>query len=350
MYAAIDDPDARDAGIAAPPGYARTGLEGGKSMRFMAIMAAALCVTLSATAPATAQNVTKAEAPRVEIRFNPPLDTPLRFRISVSKTKGGKTDAVLSWVEEVRLVRTKSGYTLYWRILADTLPPSMSNPMVFPVMRPYTETPTAFDLDANGNVLRVHDWPAAKGKLIEVAHNTGALMIKGGNDNATVDTVITRMIARFEAMTPEDGTGMIIKNIEPIFGWGGTAMRVGETETGSAEMPIPAFETTVPMLQTQTMVSADPGRSARLTVTGQVDRAAMQKLMEAIVARFPPSDPARRQAMEKELASLEDSMMVTTTDVTIDLATGLPTRLDSRRSTKDHGVEAAQTTLIEWQR
>lgn len=316
-------------------------------MRFIAIAAAALCVTVGVTVPAFAQNPAKAEAARVEIHFDPPLDTPQRFRVSVSKTRGGKLETALSWVEEVRFVRNEGGYILYWRMLADTFPPSMRQPIVAPLMRPYTEEPTAFDLDADGTLLRVRDWPGAKRKLIDIARSTGALMSKG-KDKAAVDAVVTRMIASFDTMSAEDGVGMIIKNIEPIFGWSGTAMRVGESQTGSSEVPIPALGTSVPMVQTQTMVSADPGRTATLRVVGQMDRAALQKLMEAIVARFPPNDPARRKEMEKELASLDEVRIVTTTAVTIDLATGLPTRLDSRRTAKDQGVERAQTALIEW--
>lgn len=319
-------------------------------MRFTAIMAAALCVTTGTTAPAFAQNATKTEAARIEIRFNPPLDTPLRFRISASKTSGGKSVSALNWVEEVRFVRNEGGYILYWRMLADTFPPSMRQPIVAPLMRPYTEEPTAFDLDADGTLLRVRDWPGAKRKLIDIARSTGALMSKGGKDKAAVDTVVTRMIATFETMSAEDGVGMIIKNIEPIFGWGGTVMRMGESQTGSSEVPIPAFGTSVPMVQTQTMVSADPGRTATLRVVGQMDRAALQKLMEAIVARFPPDDPARRREMEKELASLDEMKVVTTTGVTIDLASGLPTRLESRRTANSEGVEQVQTVAIEWLR
>ena len=321
-------------------------------MRYMAIMVAALCVTTGTAAPAFAQNATKTEAARIEIRFNPPLDAPLRFRISISKTSGGKPVSALSWIEEVRFVRNEGGYILYWRMLADTLPPSMSQPMIAPLTRPYTEEPTAFDLDADGTLLRVRDWPGAKRKLIDIANSTGALMLKAGQtkDKAAVETVVARMIASFEAMSAEDGVGMIIRNIEPIFGWGGMAMRVGESQTGSSEVPIPVFGTSVSMVQTQTMVSADPGRSATIRVVGQIDRAALQNLMEAITARFRPNDPARRKEMEKELASVDEIKVVTTTDVTIDLAAGLPTRLDSRRTANSNGVEQVQTALIEWVR
>lgn len=314
------------------------------------LMMTMLALGADMASPALAQDVTKARAPVILVTFNPPLDKIQRFRVTRSKATGTKMELSLSWIEELRFVRNGDGYVLYWRIPWDTLPPEMRQPLIAPMMRPFTGEPIAFELDSEGGVLGVQDWPSVKPKLLEAVSNSRGVLGKGQKDQEAVDSVIARVRTMFENMSAEDAGTVILKNIGPVLGLGGLEMRVGETRTDMVEVPVPPFGASVTQNVTLTMTAAEPGRSATIRVVKKMDRASMQKLMEAIFAQFPANDPARRKQMERELAATDQLTVVDTTTTVIDLTAGLPMSLETRRVGNADGVEKVDTVLIEWLR
>ena len=66
-------------------------------MRFPTMVAAAmLAVASGAAGPALAQDVSKAQAAQIEVVFSPPLDATQRFRVTRSKSRGGKLEVTAS--------------------------------------------------------------------------------------------------------------------------------------------------------------------------------------------------------------------------------------------------------------
>jgi len=314
-------------------------------MRFTAMLAGALCITTVAAAPAFAQIAPKSESARIEIRFNPPLDMPQRFRLTRSKSRGDAPASTVSWIEELRFARNGDGFILYWHMVWESLPAAMRAPGVAALTLPFAQDPIAFDLDADGNVLRVRDWATVQPKLIGIVRNSGSLLGSTGADKATTDAVIAQMSARFQALNAETAPSVMLRNIDPALGGGGISARVGEKRTSSDDVAIPLFDTTIKRIATITMRSADAG-SATIDMVSRTDPDSLRNLLSAIAGMTPE----KRTQLDQAMASIQQLSVVDTSSTTIDRMTGLPTRLENRRVAKADGVDQTETLLIEWVR
>jgi hypothetical protein len=291
---------------------------------------------MSAAAPAFAQDAAKADAAQVEIRFNPPLDTPQQFRVTRSKARGGATTKPVSWIEELRFARNGKGFILYWHMVWDSLPATVRAPNVASLTRPFAQDPIAFDLDSNGNVLRARDWATVQPKLIGVARDTGHLL-------KVTDALAERLVALFQKLDAESAPSIILKNIDPVLGGGGIAMRVGETRDSSRDVAVPIFDGTIRQNVTATMRAAD-ARSATIDTVSKIDPDSLRKLSASMAGLAPE----KRPDLQRGQAAIQQLSVVDTTSMTVDRASGLPIRLENRRVTQVEGVEQIETLLIEW--
>jgi len=312
-------------------------------MRYLMILTAAFTGTLGPAIPAPARHA--AEAEQVEIKFNPPLDTPQRFRLTRWKTRGGASDTPVSWIEELRFTRSDTGFVLHWRMLWDSLPAAMRAPGVAALTRPFAQDPIAFDLDSDGNVLRVRDWAALQPKMIGIAQDTGRLLGASEKDKMATDAAVAQIVARYRALDAESAPAIILKNIDPALGSGGIAFRVGETRASSNDVAIPLFDTTIKRNGTVTMRAADAG-TATLDMVSEIDPDSLRGLMANIAGLAPE----RRAQLGREIAAIQQLSIVDTNVMTLDRTTGLPTRLENTRVAKVQGEGRTETFLIEWLR
>lgn len=290
--------------------------------------------------PLQVQQAQPAEAQAIETRFAPPLNAVQRFRLTI--TKRGQTH---SWVEEVRFERAGDAYIAHWRMDPAALPPAMKHPLLAPMIRPFTGAPLAFELDEEGSVTRVRDWETQRARLLKVVEDSRPLIEAGsGADKREADTVLAATRAMFAQLDAQSGAQIILKNIDPIFGWGGYALELGQPLDGTETVPIALLGTTLDRRSTIALTSLEPGL-ARITLRSEFDGAALRSSIERIRALVDNGDPAARARFATSMAQLDQMRAVQTSTVTLDLATGLPNRLEANVAVDG---KTGERVLIEW--
>jgi hypothetical protein len=307
----------------------------------LAAAAAALLVCLTPALPAAAQTATTTPEPAtIEVPFNPPLDTVLRYRVDNARAaRPGQPALATNWIEELRFTRTADGLLAYWRMDWASLPALMRTPMMTPMIRPMTGEPIGLELDATGTPLRVHDWPATKARLIRAVEGTKAMI-----PPAQAAAVMPKLLAMFDGLTAESAVPMLLKNLSPVFDFGGVAMEIGETRTGPVEQPVPLINASVSTTMTLTLSAATPGATATFVSRTELDPESMRQLMAQLVARFGALDAAAAARQKQELAKSVD--LSAETKAIVDLKTGLPTRFESRRTSSELPGKPFQTLVL----
>ncbi|MEP9361017.1 hypothetical protein [Sphingomonas sp. KR3-1] len=307
--------------------------------------AAALLASLAPALPVAAQTSIAPAPATIEVPFNPPLDTPLRYQVSTSRAaRPGQPALALRWVEELRFTRVEGGFLAYWRMDWASLPPEMRSPAVAPMVKPLTGEPIALELDATGTVLRVHDWPAARAKILAAVEGTRPLV-----PAAVAAQVMPKVREMYEALTAETAVPMILKNLGPVFEFGGVSMAPGEVRSGQVEQPVSIGGGTVTANMSLTLSALEAGRTATFVSRREIDKESMQRLMERVIAQFGAADRAAAERQRVELAKTP-MMMTDITTTVVDLSTGLPVRLDNATTGSDAPATPVKTLSLVWLR
>lgn len=309
------------------------------------ILAAVLLACLAPNLPATAQTATRAEPVAIDIVFNPPLEVSLRYRVARDRAaRPGRPAVAANWIEELRFTKSAGGFVALWRMDPASLPAEMRAPAVAPMVTPFTGEPIAFELDAEGNVLRVRDWPAAQARIMAAVDAAGQLI-----PAADRDKVMPQVRAMFSALTAETAPSMLLRNVDPLFGGGGLSMTVGEAIQTPIEQPVPLLGGSVMMDVTVTLTAAEPGRIATLASRSEYDPASFRELLAAVVDRFAPAEKAARKQQLEQM--MPDLMLTDTATTLIDLPSGMPLRFESRRSaTIDGKPTPVESLVLTWLR
>lgn len=304
------------------------------------ILAAALLACLAPALPLAAQTATSAKPATIDIVFNPPLDTPLRYRVARDRAaRAGRPAMSANWIEELRFTKAGDGFVVHWRMDPASLPAEMRAPALAPMIAPFTGEPIAFDLDAEGNVLRVRDWPAAQARILAAVDAAGQLVPAADHDKVT-----PQVRAMFAALTAETAPSAMLRNVEPLFGGGGLSMTVGEAIDAPIEQPVPMLGGSVAMTVTVNLTAAEPGRTATLTSRSEYDPESFRQLLARVVDRFAPAEKAARK---RELEQAMPDMMLTETGTTlIDLPSGMPLRFENRRTATIDGKPIPVESLV----
>ena len=319
-------------------------------MRFSALLAA---IALTAGgAPARAQQAAASAAAQVDIAFTPPLETVLRFRVTRTKVRSDRPgDIKAAWIEELRFARSGDGFILYWRMDPTSLPPEMRHPLLAPMVAPFSGQPIAFDLDADGSPLRVRDWSTVLPKLLQAVDGVLPMAAAQTADKAQAERATAQVRAMFADLDAEQAKSILLKNVAPLLQWGGISMRVGETVAETNEQPVPILGGNVTQNVRVTLAALDPGKTARIEMRTETDRASFKQLIAHAAERFGAiADPAQKEKMTRELAQMERMEIVDSSVVVIDLATGLPRTLDTSRKARIEGITQSEDLRIEWLR
>lgn len=213
-------------------------------------MGALLGVEPGAVAAAEAVQA-QAVKDEVKIAFAPPLDQPLRYEVSTTRARAGKeTEGIVEQV--MRFRRAGEGYVLRIELVKGTLPGltefslKVGDPKMPPSLRPFME-PMEYDVGADGEVLRMRDWDALKGKMGAGMKDMVALIESDEAKRAPAAAMIEKMAGGFQQLTPEQAAQMFLKPWATFLGLGRNPRALGEwyeaeieLDTGVFPMPLPA--------------------------------------------------------------------------------------------------------------
>ena len=306
----------------------------------MLILAAASVADAAAAQPVVAGQDQSVAAQRAETRFAPPLGVAQRFRLTI--TKRGQTH---SWIEEVRFERDGNAYVAHWRMDPASLPPAMKHPLLAPMIRPFTGAPVAFALDDEGSVGGVRDWATQQARLLKSIDDSRPLLLAAsGADKNEAETVLAATRAMFQQLDAQSGADIILKNLAPVFGWGGYGLTLNQPVMGTETVPIAWLGTSLDRLSTITLTALEPG-IARITLRSEFEGTAMRKMLDQLRAKVIDADPAAKARSARSMGQLDQMRAVQSTHVAIDLATGLPRRVEADVAADG---KIGQRTIIEW--
>lgn len=187
----------------------------------------------------------------VKLTFAPPLDRPLRYEVSTLRSRGGQEQQGI--VEQVmRFRRDGDGYVLRIELVKGTLPGltefslTIGDPRMPPSLRPFME-PMEYDVGADGEVLRMRDWDALKGKMGAGMKDMVALIEPDEAKRAPAAAMTEKMAAGFQKLTPEQAAQLFLKPWATFLGLGRNPRELDEwyeaeieLDTGIFPMPLPA--------------------------------------------------------------------------------------------------------------
>ncbi|WP_311269829.1 hypothetical protein [Sphingobium sp. WCS2017Hpa-17] len=187
----------------------------------------------------------------VKVAFAPPLDQPLRYEVSTLRSRAEQEQQGI--VEQVmRFRRDGAGYVLRIELVKGTLPGltefslKVGDPKMPPSLRPFME-PMEYDVGADGEVLRIRDWDALKGKIGAGMKDMVALIEPDEAKRAPAAAMIEKMAAGFQQLTPEQAAQLFLKPWATFLGLGRNPKELGEwyeaeieLDTGVFPMPLPA--------------------------------------------------------------------------------------------------------------
>lgn len=300
----------------------------------MLAIAFATALPLVPAAAQTASPAPPTQAPTV-LPFRPPLDTPLRYRVVQARTRPDQPSAATEWIEVLRFTKVDAGFRLEWHIDAASAAPLLRTPGMAPLLAPFTGDPITFDVDPDGEVLRVRDWDQVRPRLLRLIDALG----DQGLDRAALAAVRSL----FERVTAEQAPALLLKSVQPLFSWAGAALQPGAPRSTVNTVAIPMFNVTLDRTTTVTLEPITNPGERRFHLLTRVEDAAFKRMITQVAAQMglAPDSPEGK-AMQAKLAQMTTSIRDEGVAV-VDVATGLPRFFRNERSAVVEGKQMRQT-------
>lgn len=263
----------------------------------------------------------------VKLAFAPPLDKPLRYEVSTLRSRAGQEQQGI--VEQVmRFRREGDGYVLRIELVKGTLPGltefslKVGDPKMPPSLRPFME-PMEYDVGPDGEVLRLRDWDALKGKIGAGMKDMVALVEPDEAKRAPAAAMIEKMAAGFQQLTPEQAAQLFLKPWATFLGLGRNPRELDEWYAAEIELDTGIFP--MPLPATSQMRLTRPGANYHWEQHTQMDPkaagTAITAYLESMIRASGDKAPEDKIAeMRKALGDINISDVL---EVDIDAATGI---------------------------
>lgn len=296
--------------------------------KLLAPLAAAL-LTLALPAAIEAQAPAAAEAAELATRFDPPLDKPLRYRMTQEKLRDGKTESS-AMVQEVTYTRGSAGVVMTVRPLRVTVGAQnidLTDPKApLPPMLKQLMGPVAFDLDSDGGIVRVRGWEDYKRNLIAAIPAIAASAEPDPAKRPRVEKFMRDFFGKYLAASAEEAPQLVLKGWPDVLDLMGAAAPAGKVVELKTVAASPLFPDPLNNNVRLTM-SQQPGGTLRIEVISVPDPAALKKLVgslvDPIIKAAPPDVKMDRGEMERTFAGMDLTMAMV---VDLDAKTGLVRR------------------------
>lgn len=308
-------------------------------------------------APALAQ--TSAPAPAapadgvLRVRFTPPLDQPVRYKLTFDQVEDGKPVQFVA-VQELRFIREDAGYlmSIRWltlKIDGQTFDMTKADLPIPPSLLLLFQ-PVTLELDAAGKVVRVRDWMKVRQNLINSAPGLAKMLSTKPAEQQEMADFFTKFFTKFTDVPAERAPSLMVEGWPQMLGLMALEGRAGQTYAG--RRPVETLYVPEPVdydFQTRFSHAAD-GRGVRILTIGRPDAAGARKvqtgLIDATIEAAPDGESIDRADMEGFLANPE---LAQEYDVTFDDVTGLPIRARLVDREKFDGLDNTMTVTFERQ-
>jgi hypothetical protein len=260
----------------------------------LATTAVSLCTPLAAQTPppAAAQ-----AAARINIPFNPPLDRPLRYRATITKTQAEGPNTV--WIDyEITFSRRPEGFRMQVRTVdagAPDLPQanaSMVRRMMVDLAPPYVLL-----LNAGAAIEGMEDEEAYWNRMLALTEQT--LRQQGGQ--AASDPALSTAMTMMRQTSPEARLQMMTQYVSPLLAFANTEFVIGEARTSEDQFEGPMGLT----LRQHSSVTAERVENGRLILTmlANVPEEEMRRALSTFLVNVPTVQGANGHAARDQVAA-----------------------------------------------
>lgn len=316
------------------------------------LAAAALALTLpvvaSAQAPAAVADAV--DAADLATRFDPPLDKPLRYKLTQEKVRNDSTESSVM-EQEVTYSRGSEGVVMTLRPLRVTSgamtfdltdPKSPLPPMLKPLMGPI-----AFDLDSDGAIVRVRGWEDYKRNLIAAIPAIAADAQPDKAKRPQAEAFMRDFFGKYLAASAEDAPQLVMKGWPDVLDLMGASAPAGKAVETTSVASSPLFPN--PLNYKVTLKMSQPaGGGLRIEVTSVPDPAELKEAISNMVDRMlkstQPGMKVDRGEMERAFTGMDLTMTMV---VDLDARTGLVRRAVMQKNIKMDDKSAIDRITIE---
>ena len=309
------------------------------------LAAAGLALSLPTAAEAQAPAAAPAAAD-LQTRFDPPLDKPLRYKLTQEKTRGDKTESsVLE--QQITYTRTSAGMVMELKPLratAGAISFDLTDPQaqVPPMLKPLL-APVSFDLDSDGGIVRVRDWELYKQNLNASIPAIAAGIEPDQAKRPQAEKFLHDFFAKYTEASAEQAPQLVLKGWPDVLGLMGVSAPEGAVIETTSVASVPLFPQPLNYKVKLKMTRPAGAGTLRIEVNSVPDPAAVKAAVAGLVETMLQSTPAAgttgRADLERELGGLDLTMTML---VDLDATSGLV-----RRAVLEKHVSMAATTGVE---
>lgn len=319
----------------------------------LALLLLLLAAPVLAQPPASTPSPAVPAVDVLRVRFAPPLDQPIRYRLTFDEVDEGRPIKMVA-IQEVRFARNGDGYLLELRWLtlnidgqtfdmtrADLpIPPSLM--LLF--------QPLTLELSGRGEILRIRDWNKVRQDLIASAPGIAKVLSSNPAEQQEIADFFAKFMTKFTDIPAERAPSLMVQGWPQMLGLVKLEGRTGQTY--SARRPVQSAYLPDPIdyaFQTRFSHAAD-GQGVRILTIGRPDPADARRLQTALVDATLDSLPDTKDVDRGDLeALLANPDLAQEYDVTFDGSTGLPIRARLVDREKFDGLDNTSTITIERQ-
>lgn len=319
------------------------------------ILGRALLALLLALQPALAMAQSPSPAPAagevLQSRFAPPLDQPLRYRMTLTDLEDGKPVTKVM-VQEITFTRAGEGYVMALRWLSLTAAGQTldltKDKLPLPPEIALMIRPVALELAPNGQILRVREWDRYRRELIEAAPALAEMLSSNAEERAEMAGFLAGFFTQFTSVPAERAHWLVVYGWPEVLMLASTSGPAGAAQSSrhlvqSVYSPDPlTYE-----FQTRLSRTAD-GKGLRIVSSGSPDAAGAKaittKLVATVMSSLPNSTDADKRMVEEMFANPKLSTQL---DVDLDLQTGLPRKAKLVLLEKFDRLDQSSTILLE---
>lgn len=318
--------------------------------KLLAPLAAAVLVLIHPGAAAAQAPAAAADAADLATRFDPPLDKPLRYKLTQEKLRDGKADSS-AMEQEVTYTRGSDGVVMTLRPLRVTAgaqsidltdPKAPLPPMLKPLMGP-----VAFDLDSDGAIVRVRGWEDYRRNLIAAIPAIAAEAQSDKAKRPQAEKFMRDFFGKYLAASAEEAPQVVMKGWPDVLGLMGSSVPAGKTVETTSVASNPLFPDPINYKVRLKMSEAADGL-LRIEVTSAPDpaelKAAVSSLVDTMLKSAQPGIKVDRGEMERTFTGMD---LTTTMVVDLDARTGLVRRAVMQKNIKMDGKTAIERITIE---
>lgn len=305
--------------------------------------------------PALAQSgapaVARDNSEVLQVRFAPPLDRPLRYRLTKTEQEDGKP-VVMTLEQEVTFTRDGAGYVMSLRWLSlsvggETLDLTKDD-LPLPPSIAIMIRPVSLELSPTGQILRIRDWDRFRKEMGEAGPALAKLMAQNPQERQEFADFFSVFFAQISKVPAERAPWLMVYAWPEVFLMIDASGKPGTPV--STRHPVQSVYAPEPLtytFQTRLSRSAD-GKGLRVVSAGSPDAAGSKAIAAAmakvIMAAVPADDPIDPEMLDVVLGNPRFSTQL---DIDFDAATGLPRKAKINLIEAFDGFDASSSTVLE---